>query len=129
MKYDSHNPLLRELLDTEELAQLRDRSLDQMLAAAGARRKRRRTIYTCLLCLPLVLGLAGNLLWMHSPHTRSLPAVSSAVPIQAVGAPGTRPATVKFITDEELFALFPRRPMALIGQPGSQWLVFLDQKP
>lgn len=33
----------------------------------------------------------------------------------------------KFITDEELFALFPNRPLALVGKPGQQQLVFLDQ--
>ena len=33
---------------------------------------------------------------------------------------------VKIITDEELFALFPNRALALIGAPGRQQLVFLD---
>jgi hypothetical protein len=34
---------------------------------------------------------------------------------------------VKFINDEELLALFPGRPLALVGKPGEQQLVFLDQ--
>jgi hypothetical protein len=34
---------------------------------------------------------------------------------------------VKIITDEELFSLFPNRSMVLVGQPGHQQLVFLDQ--
>ena len=33
---------------------------------------------------------------------------------------------VKMISDEELFALFPGRSLALIGKPGHQQLVFLD---
>jgi hypothetical protein len=33
---------------------------------------------------------------------------------------------VKIINDEELFALFPNRAMALIGSPGHQQLIFLD---
>jgi len=33
---------------------------------------------------------------------------------------------VKFISADELLALFPNRPVALIGKPGSQQLVFLD---
>jgi hypothetical protein len=33
---------------------------------------------------------------------------------------------VKIISDDELFALFPGRSMALIGTPGQQQLVFLD---
>lgn len=36
---------------------------------------------------------------------------------------------IRFINDEELFALFPDRPMALIGEPGQQQLVFLDNRP
>jgi hypothetical protein len=32
----------------------------------------------------------------------------------------------EIITDEELFALFPNRALALIGSPGHQQLVFLD---
>ena len=32
---------------------------------------------------------------------------------------------VKIISDEELFALFPNRPLALVGKPGHQQLVFL----
>ena len=31
------------------------------------------------------------------------------------------------INDDELFALFAGRSMALIGKPGEQQLVFLDQ--
>jgi hypothetical protein len=34
---------------------------------------------------------------------------------------------VKLITDDELLALFPDRPVALIGKPGQQQLVFLDE--
>ena len=33
---------------------------------------------------------------------------------------------IKLITDEELFALFPGRSVALIGKPGHQQLVFLN---
>jgi hypothetical protein len=41
-------------------------------------------------------------------------------------APPPDAAKVKIITDEELFALFPNRALALIGSPGHQQLVFLD---
>jgi hypothetical protein len=34
---------------------------------------------------------------------------------------------VKLINDDELLALFPDRPVALIGKPGQQQLVFLDK--
>jgi len=35
---------------------------------------------------------------------------------------------VQFINDDELLALFPNRPVALIGEPGKQRLVFLDRQ-
>jgi hypothetical protein len=34
---------------------------------------------------------------------------------------------VRVISDEELFALFPGRSLALVGPPGHQQLVFLDE--
>jgi hypothetical protein len=33
---------------------------------------------------------------------------------------------VQIINDDQLFALFPGRPMALVGTPGHQHLVFFD---
>jgi len=36
---------------------------------------------------------------------------------------------VKIITNEQLLALFPERPVALIGAPGTQRLMFLDAEP
>ncbi|HHY86181.1 MAG TPA: hypothetical protein GYA07_11730 [Verrucomicrobia bacterium] len=35
---------------------------------------------------------------------------------------------MQFINDDELLALFPNRPVALIGEPGKQRLVFLDRQ-
>jgi len=34
---------------------------------------------------------------------------------------------VEYITKEQLFALFPNRPMALLGKPGHQQVIFLDE--
>ena len=46
--------------------------------------------------------------------------------VVTASAAQTETAKVKIITDEELFALFPNRAMALIGPPGRQQLIFLD---
>jgi len=35
---------------------------------------------------------------------------------------------MKYISDEELFKLFPGRSIALIGKPGEQELIFLDKQ-
>jgi hypothetical protein len=43
------------------------------------------------------------------------------------GSSGAAAQPIKVISDEELFALFPRRSLALIGSPGHQKLVFLDR--
>jgi hypothetical protein len=42
-------------------------------------------------------------------------------------APGPREQKVKFINKEELFALFPHRPIAIIGKPGHQQVLFMDE--
>jgi hypothetical protein len=41
----------------------------------------------------------------------------------------TAESKVEYITTEQLFALFPNRPMALVGKPGHQQLIFLDDHP
>jgi hypothetical protein len=50
-------------------------------------------------------------------------AVEEASPTVVASAPTSR---VRFVNDEQLLALFPNRPVALIGRPGEQKLIFLD---
>jgi len=71
------------------------------------------TILPGLLILGLVLHLASG------------PSVAPPA-LRVAAAPPADTSKVKIITDEELFALFPNRAMALIGSPGHQQLVFLD---
>ena len=83
------------------------------------RRSLRRGIEVCVLaCLALALGLVALL---ERPHPIQAPI--AAVPNKSEDAP---PAKVSIITDEELFALFPGRAVALIGKPGRQQFVFLE---
>jgi hypothetical protein len=51
----------------------------------------------------------------------------------ATASPTDRPKTIegtpiRVIGDEELLALFQGRPVALLGEPGHQRLVLLDEK-
>lgn len=119
-------PLIRDLLETSDLAQLRSCSLERMLVTARSRRRRRQVACLCLgVALPALL-VSWLLLprWAPGPDRLS----ASVEPAQPRPArPEPVPPQIQLISTEELLALFPDRPRALIGPPGSQRLVFLDE--
>lgn len=126
------DPLLDELLSGEELARCRAGSLERMLESARRRRRRRRTRnLVAWTALPALLALTLSLRHASTPGpTRS---ASPALPATTLAAEAPRPepaspgkAPVRFISDDELLGLFPGRPVALVGAPGRQLLVFLD---
>lgn len=127
MKSDRPNSLLKEILAGDELADFRQASLEQGLSAIRRQERRRRHIVrlSALLMLPLLFAfaiLSRRAPEVSSQHLAFHNTMRATIP--------TRPADgrdTKFITDEELFALFPNRPLALVGKPGHQQLVFLDQ--
>ncbi len=118
MKRTEREKLLNEILSGEELADFRQASLAHALASLERRRQRRRALRVCAWAsLPVLLAAA---LLINRPH---------ATPLTLAVSPETatpRPP-VKFINDDELMALFPNRALALIGAPGHQQLVFLDE--
>ena len=117
MKRSDQHDLLRELFEGDALSDFRRASLEGGLAAIRQQRRRRRALrVSALAALPMLLALAMVL--HRGPE--------SAKPRTVPNASRAETTKVKFITDEELFALFPDRPMALIGKPGQQRLVFLD---
>jgi hypothetical protein len=117
MNAPDENPLLRDLLtDDEALAALRRTSLAQGLGAQRRARQFRLARRAGMAALLPAL-LLGALLWQRSPPAPVAPSTVATAPASA---------GVKTITDEELFALFPHRAMALIGRPGRQQLVLLD---
>jgi len=125
MKSSKHDPLLREILTGDESSDFRRTSLDHGLKSL--RRQRRWRIVRAGTLASLTLLLAWGLL-LHRPAKAPVRQIVSSPPRpSAVPAPPTRVAEVKFITDDELLALFPDRPVALIGKPGHQQLVFLDK--
>jgi hypothetical protein len=65
----------------------------------------------------LVLMLHG-----HFRPARPTPSESDPAPPPLVEA-----GKVNYITEKELFALFPNRPVALIGEPGRQRFLILDE--
>jgi hypothetical protein len=147
MKSPDENPLLREILSDEELSEFRNASLDRALTEVRHARQRRRVArIAALAILPLTM-LA--LVWFKSSSTSVEPRPTSpergvyaaspsalknssepvpdlASEVTVKRAEARTPSAVETITDEELFALFPNRALALIGSPGRQQLVFLD---
>ena len=118
MKHRDQDRLLNELLAGEELSTFRKASLDHTLAALHQRRRTQRNLRAAVLgLLPLLVALAF-ILARRQELARSQP---DSVPVSSATT------TVEFINDDELFALFPDRPLALIGKPGNQQLVFLGQ--
>jgi hypothetical protein len=124
---DPKKYLLTKLLTTDEVVQLRDRSLDSMLAGARVRRRRRQLAPLCLGFL-LVGFLLGVRMLTHDHDTKTtIPSVASVPSELAPARPEEAAPQVKFITTEELLALFPDRPLALVGPPGRQRLIFFDE--
>jgi hypothetical protein len=126
MRRSEQDRLLDGLLAQENLDALRRTSLQAGLVALRHRRFRRRAVQACAFAGLPVLALFFGLQWF------------SSVPKQIATAPlperegklvSAEDQPTKMISDEELFALFPNRPLALVGKPGHQQLVFLDQRP
>ena len=125
MKGAQQNELLRDLLTEPELEELKQTSLHNGLAALRARQQRRRAARALVLgALPVVLVCAvlirqGIRIWPSRVKQMQGNSFTAAQSPQESG--------VKLINDDELFALFPGRSLALVGPPGHQELLFLDQ--
>jgi hypothetical protein len=113
--------LLQEVLSDEELAALRQSSLACGLAALRQRRRHRRQLWVAVAVTPLVVLLA---IWQFRP-----PPPHPAVAFNTDPPPPAETRKVKYIDQRELFALFPNRPIALIGPPGHQRFLLLDELP
>jgi hypothetical protein len=117
MKRSREDRLLEQIFDEAQVSALRQSSLEHGLAAI--RRRRALRAAAPMLASVLFLALAVSFLLTHQKPVKP-------VAVQTVSHPQPL-AKVKVITDDELFALFPNRSMALIGKPGHQQLLFFDQ--
>jgi hypothetical protein len=123
----NHNnrDLLREVLDRESLEEFRRASLATGLEFIRRRHRRRTVAKACAVVgLPLLGALAmvsyENVTWSKGNSKLASPA--------GVVAADSNPSNdLQIINDEQLFALFPNQALALVGKPGHQQLVFLDQ--
>lgn len=124
MKRADSDQLLNELFPGDDLATLRRTTLERWLAGARLRRRRRRMRQACALT-GLVLAAILGLIFTANLSDRK-PRTLAGLPPAAKSPVSEGNESVKMLTDEELFALFPNRPLALIGKPGQQQLVLLD---
>jgi len=120
MKLSEKQKLLREILPGDDIADFERASLERGLA--DLRRQRRHGYLMRAGALAATVGFIslGIILKQHNPVRES------AANVQSPPAP-TASNPVKFISDDELLALFSGRSVALIGKPGQQRLVFFDQ--
>jgi hypothetical protein len=128
------NPL-DELLADSRLEELRAAALEAGLAALRRRRRRRVALRSAGAAISL-LAFAALISWMlfrrapateHDEVAQANPASTGAVASAESPIHMAELSTVRHLTDNELLALFPGRPVALIGPPGRQRLVFLDE--
>lgn len=134
MKSPEPDDLLEAIISNEEIEVLRVTSLERMLAVSRRSRQRRRIAGRMAFCLAGAAGimiLITELFWPAFPVVQraQLPANRAIAPSKTQELIPARESEqgVKIISDEELLALFPGRPVALIGPPGRQRLIFLDE--
>lgn len=118
MNTEGKSRLLKETFRTGELEALRAASLQSVLSAARGKRRRRLAARAAALAFLVISTAVGLISFSGTPFA----------PQKAADASGSarQPGPVEILTEEELFALFPDRPLALIGPPGKQELIFLD---
>jgi hypothetical protein len=121
MNSTDRTKLLRETLSDDSLAALRTDSLRGGLEVLRARRRRRR------LAVAVAGAAAVALFFGLSLPGRRQERTTNVAPISA--GHRARLPPIEVITDEELLALFPTQTIALVGTPGRQELLFLDERP
>jgi hypothetical protein len=132
MNPDRNNPLLNDLLSHQELEELRASTLDRGLALVRHRRRQRHTARLAGIVASLLGAVAVCWLLIQSRPDHGLvaqhpPGSTSGDTIEAPLA-ASRLSDVRQLSDHELLDLFPGRPVALIGPPGHQQLVLLDER-
>jgi hypothetical protein len=121
MNTPDKNELLNDILGDAELNAIRDASLTRGLGAMHARARRRRQFQVVAIAAPLLL-LA--LRWHFQPTQKVVLTSVANAPASTASEDGDK---VKYINEKELLALFPGRPIALIGEPGHQRFILLDE--
>lgn len=126
---DDLDRLLDDVLSPDSSEAFRDRTLAQGLVALRRRKRQRMLTRRIGLGAIMAIPVAGLVMLLAMTARHQTPSV---VPVKSASAPPANriPGTdIRIITDDELFALFPNRPLALVGPKGHQQLIFLDEQP
>ena len=118
--------LLRDVLAGPALDEFRNASLDDGLRLVRRTRQHRQAMrVAAYVALPLLIVVSALVVQNRQLPPRLAvhqPPAAPAEPAQTI--PGT---AIAIISDEQLLDLFQGRPVALVGQPGDQRLVLLDE--
>ena len=116
------NELIQAVLDEIASPDFRADTLEKTLAYARRHRRFRQTVWLTACALVPLLILAGFLLLRSNPENQL--AEHQPTPDQPATVEGT---SIRILSDEELFAMFANRPIAIIGPPDSSQILFLDE--
>ncbi len=136
MNPPDNDSLLREILPGDQAEAFRASSLQHFLRAADQQRRRRSARHSVFSTSVAVVALLGLLLGAGTVRKGNQIQVATAdntpsptsLPTQAKSAPVVRNG-VRMLSDDELLDMFRGRRVALVGKPGQQQLVLLDQRP
>ena len=112
-----------EVMETSADGDYRTESLAVMLGAARVRRRKRRTVATCVVTAAIV-GMAS--LGIHYQNSRPGNAGGAQIASKSAGEPSHDDVTVVMLSDEELLECFEDEPVALVGEPGNRRLIRID---
>lgn len=121
MKRSDQDELLKDILGDGSLDAMRQASLARGLEALRRRQQRRRGLEVAAAAVVALLVMVAAAFHRQTRSVMQTARQSPAPPFQAAAS------HVHYINQEELFALFPNRPMAIIGKPGHQQVIFLDE--
>jgi len=127
MNHRDHEKLLKEILPPEDISEFRNSSLEFALSGLHREHRRRRLVRLSSAAVVLLFLFVSILL------KSSKPTQIEHASIQPIAQPApANPASshVDFINDDQLLAIISsitNRPVALVGKPGDQRLVFLSE--
>jgi hypothetical protein len=124
MNHHDQEKLLKEILPAEDMTDFRSASLESGLAGLRRERRRRHVARVSAVLVVLVALSIGILI-----HSRNHPQ-NDRVVVQPPPQPtpvAVAASHVDFISDDELLNYFTNEPVALVGKPGEQRLVFLGK--
>ena len=119
-----HDELLQEVFSEAVSPAFREASLNRALASVRRRRTGRRVLGATLV-LAVVVAVVARFGSGHrnSSSSPGPSAIASVRPPAVQTVPGTK---IRLVDDDELLAMFPDRPVALVGPPEHRQFVFLD---